>query len=170
MDDLLHTARTWLSGEPVRLRTRRALVVAIGLHVIALGYATMKLKPIVRPLVHAVPPAALPAGPGDAQGDRFGLPLAKRKEIFEEFAAAEPQSRAEGQRAFPGPALAWSAEDHRGSFERQKAAQIAAKHRLNLSQVYLCLDEGIRERWPGPEGAPLDPRTVPLNPRRKYGF
>ena len=42
------------------------------------------------------------------------------------------------------------------------------RYGLTMSQVYLILDEGIRGRWPGPDGQPLDPHTVPLNPRRKY--
>ena len=167
MDDLLLSAAKWLSGEAVRIRTRRALVILVGVSAIAFGYAGSRISKTMAPLVHAKPPPPLPPDQGDV---RFGVPLATRKEIFDEFAKAEPSARAEGVKGFPGPGMEWSAEDHRGAFERQKAAALSARYRLSLTQVYLCLDEGIRERWPGPDGKPLEARTVPLNPRRKNAF
>ena len=157
----------WIAGDAVWVRSKRALGALSLVSVLALVYAATCGWPMVKPLVRAKPPRTLPPDAGDV---RFGVPLALRKEIFDEFAAAEPEGRAEGIKSFSGPALAWSAEDHRGAIERQRAAQIAARHRLSLTQVYLCLDEGIRAHWPGADGAPLEPHTVPLNPRRKYGF
>lgn len=165
MDDLLTTAGKWVSGEAVRIRTKRMLLVVSGVSLLTLFYAVRELRALARPLTHAKPLATLPAPAGDS---KWGMPLSMRREIFAEFAAAEPTNRAEGIRAFPGPALAWSAEDHRGAFERQKARELSSRYRVSLTQIYLCLDEGIHDKWPGPDGKPLDPHTVPLNPRRKY--
>lgn len=167
MDDLLKTAGSWLSGDEVRGHTKRTILVAVAISVVALFVGFRDLRAIARPLTHAKPLAPLPADEGDS---KWGLPLKTRRAIFDELAAAEPTSRSEGTRAFPGPALAWSAEDHRGAYERNKARELAGKYRCTLTQVYLSLDEGIHEKWPGPDGKPLDPKTVPLNPRRKYDF
>jgi hypothetical protein len=167
VDDLLKTAGNWLSGEKVRIQSKRTLLIAVALSVLSFLYAFRDLRALARPLTHAKPLAPLPADVGTT---RWGVPIETRRQIFAEFAAAEPTSRAEGTKAFPGAALAWSAEDHRGAYERNKARDLASKYRLSLSQIYLCLDEGIHERWPGPDGKPLDPHTVPLHPRRKYDF
>ncbi len=157
----------WLAGERVSVRSRSMLLALFTLSLVSLGYAWREWRTATRPLVTAVPPPPLPPDSGDT---RFGVPLATRKKVFEELAAAEPTSRAEGKKSFPGYELAWSAEDHRGAFERKTAAELSARYRLSLTQVYLILDEGLRERWPGPDGEPLTPYSVPLHPRRKYGW
>lgn len=167
MDDLLKAAGSFLSGDQVRGLTKRTVLVAVAISVVAFFIGFRDLRTLAHPLTHAKPLPPLPADEGDV---KWGLPSKTRHAIFDEFAAAEPTSRSEGSRAFPGPALAWSAEDHRGAYERNKARELAGKYRCTLSQVYLSLDEGIHERWPGPDGKPLDPKTVPLNPRRKYDF
>ena len=167
MKDLLLLAGKWLSGDRVRVRSRRALYTVLLATSAALGWGAAQTWSAIAPVVRTKPPPPLPPDRGD---ERFGLPLTTRKQIFAEFAAAEPGGRAEGKRAFNGPGLKWSAEDHRGAFERQKAATLSARFPVSLTQVYMCLDEGIRERWPGPDGQPLDPHTVVLNPRRKYGW
>lgn len=160
-------AAKWLAGERVSVRSRSVLLAVFALSLLSLGYAWREWRHATRPLVTAPPPPALPPDSGDT---RFGVPLATRKKVFEEFAVAEPMGRAEGKKGFPGYELAWSAEDHRGAFERQKAAELSVRYRLSLTQVYLILDEGIREHWPAPDGEPLTPTTVPLHPRRKYGW
>ena len=167
MEDLLKTAGKWLSGDEVRVSTKRVFLVGVAISAVTIIVGVRDLRTIARPLTHAKPLAPLPPDEGDM---KWGLPLKTRRAIFDELAAAEPAARVEGARAFPGPALAWSAEDHRGAFERNKARELSGKYRCSLSAVYLSLDEGIRERWPGPDGKPLDPHTVPLNPRRKYDF
>jgi hypothetical protein len=165
VDDLLKTAADWVAGEKVRIRSKRTFYVAVAISLVTFVIGFRNLRALAHPLTHAKPLAPLPADQGDT---KWGMSLASRKHVFAEFAAAEPAARVEGARAFPGPALLWSAEDHRGAFERNKARELAGKYRVNLTQIYLCLDEGIREGWPGPDGKPLDPHTVPLNPRRKY--
>lgn len=168
MDSVGTIVAKWLAGERVALGTRRTFLVAVAASFLTLGFAVRDFRGFVRPLTHAKTPPPLPGDGGG--GTKWGMPLRVRQEIFMEFATAEPTARAEGAKSFPGAALEWSAEDHRGSFERQRARELAAKYRVSIEQAYLCLDEGIRERWPGPDGEPLDARTVPLNPRRKYGF
>jgi hypothetical protein len=54
----------------------------------------------------------------------------------------------------------WSREDDRGWGERVLARSLAQKYGISLTQVFLVLDEGIRKKWPGPDGNPL-PATVP---------
>lgn len=167
MQSLSDFVLRWLSGEPVRVRTRRAVYIGLCASILSLAAAFALARDVTRTLRNAGPPPTLPSDQGDV---RFGVPLAVRKDVFRELAAAEPGAREEGRRTFPGPDLAWSAEDHRGAFERQKVAAIMASRGLSMTQVYLILDEGIRERWPGPGGEPLPAKVVPLHPRRNYGW
>ena len=114
--------------------------------------------------LRAVPPPP-PLLPDDgAAGVRFGLDEATRRAIFTELAIGEPAAREQARVHFPEP---WSAEDDRAAFERDTAREIARSHAVNLTQIYLVLDEGIREHWPAPPNqTPLEPHTVPLKPRR----
>lgn len=157
----------WLAGERVVIGSRRMLFAVVFVSLFSLAYAWREWKAAIYPLTSTKPPPAIPADQGDT---RFGVPLAVRKKVFEELASAEPGARAEGKRAFPGAELAWSAEDHRGSFERQKVAELSGRYGLSRTQIYLILDEGIRQKWTGPDGQPLAPNVVPLHPRRKYGW
>ncbi|MBI2391823.1 MAG: hypothetical protein HYV09_19690 [Deltaproteobacteria bacterium] len=158
--EVLEQARRWALGEPIegrRLRTAWLLLQLASLVAVA-PWALRTLSPITR----APKPAVLVDGPGDA---RYGMPLALRREVFKELAAAEPQNRQSGAAGFPGQP--WSQEDHRAAFERDVMRDVAARRKLNLTQVYLVLDEGIRAKWPGPDGQPLIATTIPLDPRRK---
>ena len=123
-----------------------------------LPYVLKTLSPITRD----PRPAALADGPGDI---RYGLSEATRREIFKEIAAAEPNARQQGAAGFPGQP--WSQEDHRAAFERETIRSLAASKHLNLTQIYLVMDEGVRARWPGSDGKPLVATTIPLEPRRK---
>lgn len=157
----------WIAGDFVLPRRRILAALWMAIAAAALSYAFVVTRDMTRHLRTAKPPPPLPHDQGDV---RFGLPLATRKDIFRELASAEPNSRAEGKKSFPGAELAWSAEDHRGAYERKTVASIAQARGLSITQVYLVLDEGIRMKWPGPDGEPLTPFTVPLHPRRKYGW
>jgi hypothetical protein len=61
----------------------------------------------------------------------------------------------------------WSREDDRGHYERVKMRELAARYEGTLTQMYLILDEGIRNKWPGPDGQPLPATTPPWDPRTK---
>ena len=130
--------------------------------VIAIVVATRTAINIVRPLFAAPRPPPLPTV--EPPGIRFGLTDADRHAIFDEIAAAEPRAREIGASAFAG--LPWSIEDHRCAQERETVKSIAARRGINLSLVYLVLDEGIREHWIGPDGKPLRATSEPLVPRR----
>ena len=166
-DGLVKITAQWIVGERIPVRSRRAFLAIVLVSAGALGYAAVEIRHAVKPLLSAGPQPTLPRDHDDV---RFGVPLAKRTEVWNAVAAGEPQARLEGTKGFPGPALAWSAEDHRGAFERKNVQAAATRFGLNLSVVYLILDEGIRQRWPGPDGEPLRPTTVPLHPRRNYGW
>lgn len=168
-ESLLVIGAEWLTGKPIAIRSRRTLVIAVGLATILGVWGYLRLREVARPLTLAAR-AGVPHFAPDHGDVRFGVPLAKRREVFTEVAGGEPSARAEGTKAFPGADKAWSAEDHRGAYERKNVAAAAARHHLTLSQVYMILDEGIRAKWPGPDGEPLKPSTVPLHPRRDYGW
>lgn len=119
-----------------------------------------------KPLLTAKPPAAIPTEEVDDY--RFRLPERTRREIFEELATAELAERARAAAANTWNGHLWSREDDRGHYERVAVRAVAAKYRVSLTQVYLVLDEGIRERWPGPDGRPLPATTPPLNIRSSW--
>lgn len=122
-----------------------------------------------RTLLTAKAPPAIPTE--EVEDYRFRLPERTRREIFTKIAAAEIAERQRAIRektwVIPGhpQGHAWSREDDRGHYERVALRQLAAEYRVSLSQTYLILDEGIRARWPGPDGEPLPGTSPPLDPR-----
>ena len=157
----------WWMGESASSvsmsRLRRSVMIRTAVTLVAFAFACSVTMRTVRPLFAKKAPKPIPA---DTDGSRFGVADSVRHAVFDEIAAAEPSAIANGKSSFPG--MPWSAEDHRGAFERQTVAAQMRKHHLSMTQVYLILDEGIRNHWPGLNGQPLNPHTVPLEPRRKY--
>lgn len=144
------------SSGPARLRV-------LATQVLALLAAVFALRSVTWRVLRASAPADLPGdGPN---GVRFGLLEDLRHEIFREISSGEPAARSRAAQAFPGDP--WSIEDHRASFERDIVRGIAQRRGLSLSQVYLVLDEGIRQHWPGPDGKPLSGKSSPLSPRKR---
>jgi hypothetical protein len=179
LEALRALVKPWLAGEAIAIRSRRVLALSMLASTLALAYATGSALTATRRLRTSPRAPALPADRCEGaqrprecdQGDvRFGVPLAKRRAVFARLAASEPGERNAGKNEFPGPGLEWSAEDHRAAFERAEVAAVMSEQQLEMSQVYLILDEGIREHWPAPNGKALDPYTVPLHPRRSYGW
>lgn len=145
-------------------RTTRTLFMARATAALfALAVAGVWVVRTARPITGEKAPA--PLLDREPNGVRFGLPEEARRAIFKEIAAAEPAARTNGVAGFPGQP--WSQEDHRCAFERDTIRGVAARGGLDITQVYLILDEGLREHWAGPDGKPLTPRTTPLMPRRK---
>lgn len=139
------------------------MIRSIAAHVLATVAAIVAVWWVTLPVLRARAPADLP---GDGtNGVRFGLTEVVRHEIFHDLAANEPASRARAAQAFPGDP--WSTEDHRASFERDLVRAIAQRRELSLTQVYLVLDEGIRDHWLGADGHPLSPLSYPLSPRKR---
>lgn len=146
-----------------RPETKAGLAVrylAIGVALVAIG---KRIDVAVMPLLRAEPPKPIPTEPVGDQ--RFELPEETRRAIFAELATKELAERARAIKANTWNGHLWSREDDRGHYERVAIRAVAAKYRISFSQAYLVLDEGIRERWPGPDGKPLPATTPPLNPR-----
>ncbi len=136
----------------------RAVVVGVALVVL-----WQRIRVVTGPLLTAQAPAPIPTEEIDDY--RFRLPERVRREMFSEIAAAELVERARAIRENTWNGHVWSREDDRGYFERIAVRSAAAKYRVSLSQVYLVLDEGLRNHWPGPDGKPLPATTPPLDIR-----
>lgn len=148
-----------------KLEVRGARRLAIAYHGFTLLLGLGLLAWLLAPIARAERPAPVPPDTQDtAAGQRFGLPASERRAIFTELAALEPDHRAKAKEAFPEQE--WSQEDHRCAFERDAVRNLAARRSLSMTQVYLILDEGIRERWPDAQGHVLRATTVPVTPRR----
>ncbi len=158
---LARTSASWLARR--RPASRAALARSLATHALATLAAIVAVRWAALPVLHAAAPADLPRDGSD--GSRFGLAEGVRREIFREIAAAEPGSRIRAAQTFPG--APWSIEDHRAALERDLVRSIAQRRALNLSQVYLVLDEGIRAHWLAPDGHPLSAESVPLAPRQR---
>jgi hypothetical protein len=124
------------------------------------------LKTTTAPLM--VANTKTPLNGDEYEGHRYGMTLAERQAIFADLAAVEiaERQRAIAQNTWGGHA--WSREDDRGWKEMTAARRIAAERKRSLTQIYMVLDEAIRERWPGPDGNPLPPTTPPLDPRTTW--
>ena len=119
-----------------------------------------------QPLLTAHPPSPIPTE--EIEDYRFKLPERTRREIFEELAAAEIAERQRAIAANTWSGHLWSREDDRGYYERALAQRLAAKYKCSLTQIYLVLDDGIREHWEGPDGNPLPATTPALNTRSSW--
>ncbi|MBX3231101.1 MAG: hypothetical protein KIT84_37190 [Labilithrix sp.] len=118
----------------------------------------------VKPMVSARPPTPIPSEEVDDY--RFRMPERTRREIFTELATAEIAERQRAIAANTWNGHQWSREDDRGHYERVAVRAAAAKHKVSITQVYLVLDEGIRNHWPAPDGKPLPATSPPLDLRK----
>jgi hypothetical protein len=145
------------------IRTRRQQLVSW-------GWRSFTLVVGVAVTVHVTArlwstPEPLPLPPDGADGTRFGLREAQRRAIFARLANQEPVSKRIARARFG--THEWSVEDDRARMEKDTARALARKHGINLAQVYLVLDEGIRKRWTGLRQEPLPATTPPLDRRRE---
>ena len=151
----------WLPRGPAR--SRRQLAVALTWRFLTL-LATAVLAAHLTSPVRSVPsPRKIPAG--GAAGSRFGLSESQRRSIFAQLATKEPTALRIARARFRGQP--WSIEDDRARVEKDTVRSVSRQHGLNLSQVYLVLDEGIRSGWPAPSGDRLPATTPPLDRRRQ---
>ena len=148
----------WWCGRTQLTATRANRLVRVALTAGALVAGGNEALVITRGIWSAEVPAPLPA---DAAGSRFGVAEETRRQVFNEIAAEDPAGRERAREHFPADQV-WRREDDRSASERDTVRGLAASHHLNVTQVYLILDEGIREGWPGADGKPLNPKTVPL--------
>lgn len=90
-------------------------------------------------------------------------PEADRRRLFEQLTKDEP---AERERALEDwPHHRWSQQDGFGAFELERVSRFSREQGTTMQALFLLIDEGLRNHWPGPDGKPLDATTVPLKPR-----
>jgi hypothetical protein len=152
----------WIPRAP-RPVNRRQLVVALVVRATLFALSVGVIVYVTHPVWSA---AALAPVPRDAAGDvRFGLPVSERRAIFTRVVRGEPGYRRLAESRFAPHAF--SVNDDRAWGEMHDARALDREREdLTLSQIYLILDEGIRRRWSGPNGQPLEATVPPLDPRR----
>lgn len=146
--------------------TKGGWALRLGVMLVVAWFVVRRTSALVTPLVSARPPAAIPSQEIDDY--RFKYPERTRREIFMEIATAELAERKRALAANTWNGHLWSREDDRGHYERVKMRELAARYKGTLSQMYLILDEGIRNKWPGPDGNPLPATTPPWDPRTTW--
>ena len=143
--------------------TRAGWVVRGVVTLLAVAFLVRTFERQVGPMLKASPPA--PITSSDDPENRYGLTAPVRHQIFTELATAELAERKRAIEANSWKGHLWSREDDRGHNERVTARAVAGRHRVSLTQVYLVLDEGIREHWLAPNDSPLSALTPPLSLR-----
>lgn len=149
-----------------RPSSRVAWMVRVAVVSFALVVLWKRTSHVTAPLLDAKPLPFIPAE--EIEDYRFRLPERTRREIFTEIAAAESGDRKRAIEQDRWHGHLWSREDDRGHLERTTFRQLAGKHDISLTQVYLILDEGLRGHWPGPDGQPLPATTPPLDLRTTW--
>jgi hypothetical protein len=163
-----HIARSVVEAIDFEEPARSALGGWVRIGAIALStYAFVSvLRTTSAPLL--VPNTKAALNGDEYEGHRYGMTLAERQAIFADLAAVEIAERQRAIAANTWSGHLWSREDDRGWKEMSAARRIAAERKRSLTQVYMVLDEAIRERWPGPDGQPLPATTPPLDPRTTW--
>jgi hypothetical protein len=143
-------------------RSRLATIALIIVHgaSMALFVAAWQRSGAMIMAAPAPPPIPLPTAT-----TRFGLTEEQRRAIFHELAAAEQAERARAIAQNTWGGHAWSREDDLGYVLRDRARALATRYGVSLTHVYLVFDEGVRNRWPGPDGQPLAATVTPLSLR-----
>lgn len=94
------------------------------------------------------------------------LTLLHQRQLYREFAAAEPSMRAAAAANFPGDA--WSQDDDFHNREQALLRHVALREKVSVTELLMWLDRGMRERWPLPEGVVVRPTAAPCRPRLEY--
>jgi hypothetical protein len=149
-----------------RPSSRVAWLVRVAVYGVAAVLLWQRVGNVTAPLLKAKPPIPIPSE--EIEDYRFRLPERTRREIFDEIANPEQAQRAHARETNSWNGHLWSREDDRGHFERLYFRQLAKRHDISLSQIYLILDEGLRAKWPGPDGQPLPATTPPLSIRSTW--
>jgi len=146
--------------------TKAGWLIRLIVMFVAVWFVIRKTSTLLNPLLSVKPPPAIPSTEIDDY--KFKYPERVRKEIFMEMAVAELAERQRALAANTWKGHLWSREDDRGHYERVKMRELAAKYKGTLTQMYLILDEGIRNKWPGADGNPLPATTPPWDPRTTW--
>ena len=153
----------WFAPAPL---TRSPIVLVLVLCANAMGLAVLvrTVRATLGPMYRTPAPRPVPQ---PTSMERFGMTETIRREIFAELADAEVNERRRAITMNTWGGHAWSREDDLGYVQRARAREVAQRYRVSLSQVFLVLDEGIRRRWPGPDGLPLRGTSEPISLRRE---
>lgn len=132
------------NNAPSPLMTRWIRRIGIAISIACLAFVG------VRALTVPSPPAGRPATPEE------------RAEIAKEFARLEPVWRNNAKHKFPGDH--WSQDDDFHCQEMAHARRVAANRNIRLSDVFMAIDEGLRQEYPGkpfrrPSARPCKPRA-----------
>lgn len=148
-------------------RTKVGWIVRLTATLLAAWLLSKRVRETTAPLLHAKPTPTIPTE--EIEDLRFGgLTEEKRRAIFARIAAGEIAERKRAIAANTWQGHQWSREDDRGWQERTLLRSLASEYKISLSQVFLILDEGIRAKWPGPDGEPLKGTTPALEPRTTW--
>jgi hypothetical protein len=139
-----------------------ALVLIASANLVGMAALWRTVKQTLGPMARTPEPPPVPQRRGN---ERFGMTETVRRDVFRELADAEINERRRAITMNTWGGHAWSREDDLGYVQRARAREVAARYRLTLTQMYLVLDEGIRERWPGPDGEPLRATSEPISLR-----
>ena len=150
---------------PLPYTSKLEMAFTLTIRMAALAILAITGVRTLRPTVTVAYPAALK--PASAGLVAFGLTEPQRREIFAVLATEELASRQKIRENNNWGGHPWSQEDDRGWQERTTVRELAAKHKISLSQVYLVLDQGIRLRWPAADGKPLVATVPPIELRHQ---
>lgn len=148
--------------QPEIPRSALALVLIVCVNVVGVAALVRTTKQILAPMWREPAPQPVPQR---TSMERFGMTETVRREVFRELADAEINERRRAITMNTWGGHAWSREDDLGYVQRARAREVAARYHLSLTQMYLVLDEGIRHRWPGPDGQPLRATSEPISLR-----
>lgn len=151
----------WIEGRSLP-RSPLAIVLVVGANLMGVAVLVRTVRSTLGPMYRS--PAPLPVRQPTSM-ERFGMTETVRREIFAELADAEVNERRRAVTMNTWGGHAWSREDDLGYVQRARARDVALRYRVSLSQVFLVLDEGIRRRWPGPDGQPLRGTSEPISLR-----
>lgn len=117
---------------------------------------------LIRHVTSATPP---PEYPPKSATHAFGVPLSDCRAMFDEVSGYDTHWRALARRSFP--THEWSQEDEYRNIMRRHVHIMETRFPYHYSQIFMCIDLGVREQWPRPNGdkSPLSGAIPPLNPR-----
>ena len=111
------------------------------------------------------PPAALDRG-DTSTGDRYGLTLERRRELWADIASHHEDWKKLSKRNFPDHL--WSEFDDYAAHNSQYLTALSIREKLPYAIIAMVWDEGVHEHWPVPKSAATVPAVwTPLNPRQK---
>lgn len=83
--------------------------------------------------------------------------------LFDELVRDEPAAREKAKEDWAHHR--WSQQDAFGAIELDRVNAVAAARNRSRQDLFLVIDDGLRAKWPGPDGGVLETTVVPLKPR-----